>query len=85
MNHENMLEIKKTGTTIYKTSKQGGGTFTVTGVKECDRCEKEIEIMEIVEPSKAHRKKGGYYAEYSLCHHCGLYQPNKKTRKYINI
>lgn len=72
--------MRKVGTKEYRNSKQGGGVLCVIGIKECDRCEKEIEEIEVVEPTKAHRKSGKYYSQYSLCQYCGLYQPKANSK-----
>lgn len=61
------------GETIYLQSK-GGGSRIVIGHVNCERCEKIIDLLEVVESSKAQRKMGHYYQQYSVCEFCGLYQ-----------
>lgn len=66
----------KVGTIIRKNSKQGGGAYTVIGLIKCERgsCGKIIPLREVIEPTKAQKKKGRYYQQYAWCPHCGLYQ-----------
>lgn len=74
----------KVGTIVSKTSKQGGGSYTIIGHTNCNRCKKIIEEREIVEPSKTQRRGGSYNSQYSWCHVCGLYTPLEGSKIFIN-
>lgn len=75
--------MRAIGTEVCNNSKKGGGSYLVIGIICCSRCQESLELREQLEPSKAQRKAGHYYAEYAWCHKCGLYQPNKNTRIVI--
>lgn len=72
--------IHPIGETVWKPSKLGGGEYTIIDHVECERCEELLEEREVVTPNKRQRKNGSYYAQYSWCHKCGLYTPNKSTK-----
>lgn len=77
-----LQQLTPVGTEVSKNSKQGGGIYVVIGHINCDRCNTEIELREVIEPNKRQRKNGTYYEEYAWCHECGLYQSNKR-RKHV--
>lgn len=66
--------MSRIGQTITKTSKQGGGSYVIVGMRNCSRCGHLIEEREIVEPNKRQRKTGKYYSQYAWCEKCGLYE-----------
>lgn len=76
-------QIHQTGTTVRKNSKQGGGEYVVIGVVNCSRCNTEVEEREVQVPTKKQRKKGSYYAQYTWCHECGLYEPKESSKTFI--
>lgn len=78
-----LVTTRPTGTNMQFTSKEGGGEYTVIGNVNCPRCNEIIEEREWTDPSKKHRKKGSFYAQYKWCQFCGLYEPNEKTKTFI--
>lgn len=75
-----MIVIGKVGKVYSFTSQEGGGQYTVIGNVNCSRCLKIIEDREWTIPSRKHRKKGSYYAQYKWCPYCGLFEPNLKSK-----
>jgi len=75
--------IKKVGYTYQFNSKEGGGSYTVVGHINCERCNTVVEDREWSEPSRKHRKAGRYYQSYYWCHKCGLYKPVEKSLKIL--
>ena len=67
---------------IIKKKKQGG-TYVVIGIINCDRCGIKIAEREVITPSKAHRQKGRYFAQYSWCYKCGLYDYLRSSNTYV--
>lgn len=75
--------MEKVGTIVSKTSKQGGGSYTIIGHTNCNRCKKINEEREVTEPSKLQKRNGTYYSQYSRCDGCGLFQPMEGTKIFI--
>lgn len=71
------------GYTYDFNSKMGGGSYTVIGHINCERCNCICEDREWTEPSRKHRKRGRYYSHYYWCPECGLYKPDEKSREII--
>lgn len=65
------------------TSKEGGGSYTVTGHINCERCESLCENREWTEPSRRHRQKFFFYSRYIWCWNCGLYKPDLESKVFI--
>ena len=73
----------KIGEKVIKTSRQGGGSYAIIGIVNCNRCGIEIEEREVITPNKQQRKRGSYYSQYSWCPECKLYENNPDTRVLI--
>ena len=71
----------KTGQIVKK--KKRGGSYVIIGIVNCDRCHTVIGEREVITPSKEHKKKGRYYAQYSWCYKCGLYDYLKSSNTRI--
>ena len=67
---------------IIKKKKQGG-SYVIIGVINCDRCHTKIAEREVTTPSKSHRQKRRYYAQYSWCYKCGLYDFLRSSITYV--
>ena len=68
-----MTTLEKVGTLVSRNSKEGGGSYMIVGHIDCERCNTEIELREVIELSKKQRKASANKKEYSWCHKCGLY------------
>lgn len=66
--------IKPVGYVYRFNSNQGGGSYCVVGHVNCSQCGNEIELREQLEPTKAQRKKGRYYAQSQWCGACGHWE-----------
>ena len=77
--------MENIGKIIVRSSKQGGGSYTIVAHINCPRksCQKITELREVQTPSKDQRKKGYYNHTYSLCKHCGLYNADSSTKTFI--
>ena len=66
--------MNNVGTTIIKSSKQGGGKYVVIAHVNCERtsCNKIIEQREYIRPTKNHIKNGKYHTIVAWCEHCGF-------------
>lgn len=76
-------KLAEVGYEYHFSSKQGGGSYVVTGHVNCERCNELVEDREQLEPSKKHRQKGRYYYHYYWCDNCGLYKPDESSLTHI--
>ena len=74
------IKAMKLGQVVKK--KKQGGTYIIIGIINCERCKTIIGEREVIIPSKAYRKNGRYYAQYSWCYKCGLYDYLKSSNTY---
>ena len=70
----------KAGQVIKKRKR--GGSYVIIGIVNCERCFTKIAEREVIIPSKSHKKKGRYFAQYSWCNKCGLYDYLRSSNTY---